>query len=443
MQAKEFFGRWVALSKAEQVVVEEGMTLIKKDALEVQKNLIICNRCKQKSTKQRALLPNQQYYCPACILLGRLTTQHVLYTIKEPNYFFNISNPLTWKGKLTQNQLSCSKKIVQVQQNNQNYLLWAVTGAGKTEILFAGLADAFKKNKRVCIASPRVDVCNELYPRLKEAFKNITIILLHGYQTEKYKYTQLVICTTHQLLRFRDAFDMLIVDEVDAFPFKDDVMLLNAVNSARKPISSLIMLTATPTRSLMRKVRRKKLAVGYLPARYHGYELPVPRIIIKTDWEKKLKKGKICNSLKKTINKWINNEEPFLIFVSRIDSLNDVYLAISKFVGDRCKGETVFSADKKRIEKVQKMRNGVFQYLVTTTILERGVTFSSLNVLVLGADDELFTSASLIQIAGRVGRSVQKPDGNVVFLCSQKNRNIVNAKKQIIALNLKKERMTE
>lgn len=68
------------------------------------------------------------------------------------------------------------------------------------------------------------------------------------------------------------------------------------------------------------------------------------------------------------------------------------------------------------------MRDGDFQYLVTTTILERGVTFAGLNVLVLGADDELFNSASLVQIAGRVGRSTQCPDGDVVFLCSRKKK---------------------
>ncbi|MFT9097224.1 DEAD/DEAH box helicase [Liquorilactobacillus sp.] len=437
MQKEDFFGRWVTLKKTDQIMIEDETCFVKKDALKVQKNTIICNRCKQRTIKQRAFLPNQQYYCPACIMLGRLTTQHILYTIEEPNHFFDISNPLTWEGELSQNQLRCSKKVVQIQQNNKDLLLWAVTGAGKTEILFAGLAAAFKQHKRVCIASPRVDVCNELYPRLKAAFACTTMALLHGYQTEKYEYTQLVICTTHQLLRFKNAFDMLIIDEVDAFPFKGDTMLLNAVSSARKPVSSLIMLTATPTHFLRSQVRKKKLAVEYLPSRYHGYELPVPKLIIRSKWLKELQKGKICNNIRKTINTWIDSGAPFLIFVSRIDFLKDVNIVIEKFIKGRCVGETVFSADKERIEKVQKMRDGDFQYLVTTTILERGVTFAGLNVLVLGADDELFNSASLVQIAGRVGRSTQCPDGDVVFLCSRKKRNVVNARKQIVALNLK------
>lgn len=108
-----------------------------------------------------------------------------------------------------------------------------------------------------------------------------------------------------------------------------------------------------------------------------------------------------------------------------------------KFVVGRCNGTTVFSADKRRVEKVQKMRNGEYQYLVTTTILERGVTFAGLNVLVLGADDELFTSSSLVQIAGRVGRSAQNPKGDVIFICGKRKKNVVDAKKQIQLLNAK------
>ena len=42
------------------------------------------------------------------------------------------------------------------------------------------------------------------------------IALLHG-ESEPYFRTPLVVATTHQLLKFYHAFDLLIVDEVDAF----------------------------------------------------------------------------------------------------------------------------------------------------------------------------------------------------------------------------------
>lgn len=66
-------------------------------------------------------------------------------------------------------------------------------------------------------------------------------------------------------------------------------------------------------------------------------------------------------------------------------------------------------------EKVQKMRKQETLILLTTTILERGVTFPHIDVAVLGAEERIFTESALVQIAGRVGRSVEAPTGDVVF----------------------------
>ncbi len=58
------------------------------------------------------------------------------------------------------------------------------------------------------------------------------IALLHG-ESEPYFRTPLVVATTHQLLKFYHAFDLLIVDEVDAFPYVTK-MLYKAVKNCVK-----------------------------------------------------------------------------------------------------------------------------------------------------------------------------------------------------------------
>src|SRR5690606_22417394 len=75
----------------------------------------------------------------------------------------------------------------------------------------------------------------------------------------------------------------------------------------------------------------------------------------------------------------------------------------------------VHSEDPERKEKVVKMRRNEISLLLTTTILERGVTFPNIDVAVIGAEDDIFTEAALVQIAGRVGRSVDFPTGNITF----------------------------
>ena len=59
-------------------------------------------------------------------------------------------------------------------------------------------------------------MCIELYKRMTLDF-SCPISLLHG-DSDPYFRTPLVISTTHQLLKFYQAFDLLIIDEVDAFP---------------------------------------------------------------------------------------------------------------------------------------------------------------------------------------------------------------------------------
>ena len=89
---------------------------------------------------------------------------------------------------------------------------------------------------RVAIASPRVDVCRELFLRMQRDF-TCSISLLHA-ESEPYDGSPLVIATTHQLLKFYQNFDLVIVDEVDAFPFVGNVMLNHAVEQAkRKPVA--------------------------------------------------------------------------------------------------------------------------------------------------------------------------------------------------------------
>ena len=56
------------------------------------------------------------------------------------------------------------------QKIRENRLVWAVTGAGKTEMLFAVLHQTLQEGGRIALASPRVDVCLELFPRIQAVF---------------------------------------------------------------------------------------------------------------------------------------------------------------------------------------------------------------------------------------------------------------------------------
>lgn len=385
----------------------------------------VCQRCGQKNNER---LPNSHFYCKACLLLGRVSSHDVLLSYPEPNDFTG-DVVLSWQGKLTQQQQTVSDELIETLEQQREHLVWAVTGAGKTEMLFPVIYEALRKKLRVAIVSPRIDVIVELAPRLKQAFLETDMVVLHGAQKEDYRYTQLVLATTHQMLRFKSAFDLLIVDEVDSFPYVGDKMLEHAVQNARKSDSSLIYLSATPTKSLQKRVKQHNLVASYLPLRFHQHLLPTLRTKIVSNWRKKLPAQFL-----KQIRQLTQKNGRFLIFVPKVSDLKPVFQMIKKHFPD-IEGAYVHAADIQRQEKVQNMRDKVFQYLVTTTILERGVTFPGIDVLILGADEPIFSENALVQIAGRVGRSKERPTGIVLAYIQHTTFKIIGAQHQIKQMN--------
>lgn len=421
---KQLWGRQIPVVNPEFY----GAQVMQRPAIYRHRQHYYCNRCGQRIFKQDCL-PRQNYYCRHCLSLGRISTLDTLISIPEPNRFPKLNhNPLLWSGQLSPLQKQCSRELLAVVKNGGHHLLWAVTGAGKTEMLFETLAYALQKQMRIGLASPRVDVCTELYPRIKEAF-TVKPLLLHGKSEMNYSYYQLTICTTHQLLRFYQAFDLLIIDEVDSFPFAQDAGLAYAAQNACKAKGALVYLTATPGKELQKQVACRKLSVSYLPLRFHGYLLPEIQVI-KTR-RQELLPAKALTYLKK----WFQAGTPFLIFVPKIVDLAPVLKKVKQMLPNLAVA-SVYAADKQRLEKVMALRNGKLQALVTTTILERGVTFKNLDLMVLAAE-QTFSSAALVQIAGRVGRSAQKPGGEVIFFCQRKNAAIREAQRQIKFMNRK------
>ncbi len=263
------------------------------------------------------------FYCRACLALGRVSSRDVLLSLPEPN-LFDGHDILSWSGKLTAKQQEVSNELIATLKEKNEHLVWAVTGAGKTEMLFPVIHKALTQRYRVGIVSPRVDVIIELAPRLQAAFSKTDMVVLHGEQTQDYRYTPLVLATTHQMLRFKSAFDLLIVDEVDSFPYAGDKMLSYAVQQAKKATGTLIFLTATPTKQLQKRVRRGSLKTSYLPLRYHQHLLPVIKTTLVGNWRRKIPK-----QLVKQLTHFQRTEQRFLIFVPKVADLKKCMIRLT------------------------------------------------------------------------------------------------------------------
>lgn len=381
-----------------------------------------CARCKQKCT-----------YCRNCIMMGRVSSCTPLlgWNGSGPEVI-PTENPLQWDGRLSDGQQHASAAVVKAIQTNSDILVWAVCGAGKTEVLFDGIDEAIRHGQRVCIATPRTDVVLELAPRFRKVFPTITLSALYGGSEERHQYAQLVISTTHQLFRFESAFDVVIVDEVDAFPYTFDKTLQWAVEKAARQLSAKIHLTATPSTKWQNECLAGKRNYITIPARFHRHPLPVPEFKWCGNWRKTIEKDRLPRIVEKWVSARLLAEKQALVFLPNIKLMEKAAPLFQKL---HPKIESVHAEDPNRKEKVERMRAKETPILLTTTILERGVTFPNIDVAVVGAEDRIFTEAALVQISGRVGRSSDFPTGNITFFHYGQSKEMIKAKNHIIHMN--------
>lgn len=319
-------------------------------------------------------------------------------------------------------------------QKQKDSLVHAVTGAGKTEMIYNIVAYVLENKGHVAIASPRVDVCRELFLRMKRDF-TCSISLLHA-ESEPYDGSPLVIATTHQLLKFYQSFDLVIVDEVDAYPFVGNVMLNHAVEQAKTETGRFIYLTATSTLSLEEQVRLGTLEKHHLARRFHGNPLVLPKFFWQGRLQKSLTRGKFPRPLLYQIKKQRKSKFPLLIFFPNIAIGEKFTSILQKYLPDE-KMAFVSSKSEKRSTIIEKFREKELSILVTTTILERGVTFPQVDVFVCMANHHLYTSSSLIQIGGRVGRSPDRPTGKLYFFHEGLSKSMLRCREEIKVMNKK------
>lgn len=406
--------------------------------IELTGNKAVCNRCGNRNAQligrfQCARCGEPCRYCRKCIMMGRVSECAPLIGWSGPPPVNDIPEKvLEWEGTLSDGQQNASNLAVEAARQNTSLLVWAVCGAGKTEVLFKAIETSIAAGKRVCLATPRTDVVLELTPRMRSAFPGVKITSLYGGSEDRHTFAQLTIATTHQLLRFHQAFDTMILDEVDAFPYTMDESLQYAAERARKPVSSIIYLTATPSRKWQYECQAGKRAFVTIPARFHRHPLPVPEFRWCGNWRKRLAKNQLPPECLRWVSERISARKQALVFFPHIESMQAALPLLQKIAPAI---QSVHAEDPERKEKVMRMRNGETPILLTTTILERGVTLANIDVAVIGAEDRTFTESALVQIAGRAGRSVKHPTGTVTFFHYGKTIAMERAMKQIQTMN--------
>lgn len=350
-------------------------------------NKIYCENC------------NTCYYCIKCahISIFKLCDElkdNLNFTRQKVNYKLKYS--------LTQKQRELSDKICE-NILHSNIFINATCGAGKTEIVFEVVKRFINKNLNVAFISPRIEVTHEIYVRFNLAF-NTSFGIITG-EVKNYNGAMFFM-TCNQLINYHNLFDLVIVDEADAFPLASDRVLENGIRNSLVNTGRIIKMSATPLKI------DKNYIILELFERYHKHPIPIP---IFKNYEKELFLEKISTG------KWI-------VFFPTIRLLQQMY--------DEINDPTIIICHSKITNVSERLSSLSEQFVIfSTAILERGITLSNINVIVYSAHHENFTYNTLVQISGRVGRVAPYVTGEIILLGEYLTKSICDCIKYITTLN--------
>ena len=309
------------------------------------------------------------------------------------------------KYSLTKDQNEASNFILEHVKKRKDCALNAVCGAGKTEIIYETIKYCLNARKKVGIAIPRKDVVIELQQRISKDF-NVGVQAVYGGNDDVLE-SDIMVFTTHQAYRYINYFDVLIIDEVDAFPLKGNDELKNILKKCSK---NFVYMSATMPCYIEKD---KSIDKFYLNKRYHGYKIPVPKckeVLL------------LLYSLKKVLKKY--KDKVVFVYFPTIKMQNRFKNKIKHNILINSKSDNRYVL----LNKIKELTRGV---VLTTTVLERGITIKDVQVIVFNAEHKLFDTDTLIQISGRVGRNKEFYDGDIIFLCKRKNKHIRDAIRKI------------
>lgn len=358
--------------------------------------MFCCSRCGNQNPQLIGYL-NHKPYCRKCLAFPQKINSYVPRLPTTDNLELSYS--------LTKEQQRVADALLERYFQHHNAFIHAVCGAGKTEIVYPLIDQALRDGKRIGFAIPRRDVVIELGNRLKEVFPHRKVATIYGGHKETAE-ADIYVLTMHQLYAYLQYFDVLIGDEVDAFPFQGDDVLESFFAQASRGM--LIMMSATPSSHMLAKIPSEDHL--FLFQRFHGKAIPVPKIIVKA-------RIRQWFFILQHLRKYQKENKPCLIFVPTIEQAETLFSFLRFFFS---RGACVHSKQKKREMILQKLKEKQISYLVTTSILERGITIAHLQVIIYHADSSFYPADTLEQICGRVGRKKEAPEGDIFFIAEQK-----------------------
>jgi len=257
-----------------------------------------------------------------------LLEKGLIKIVKERKYRLNVEKNNNVDYKLTMEQRGVVDSI-KFGENN-TYLLYGVTGSGKTIVYIDLIKKVINKGKCAIMLVPEISLTTQMVNRLYNSFGNDVAILHSGLsEGEKYdEYTKISNGSIHVVVGTRSAIfaplkniGLVIIDEEHSSTYKQDSNpRYNSIDIAKKRCEynncPLLLGSATPSLESFARSRKGVYKLLSLPNRVGNYKLPYVSIV---DMAPEMKKRNMLFSdeLKNNILNTLEKKEQVMLLLNR------------------------------------------------------------------------------------------------------------------------------
>lgn len=242
---------------------------------------------------------------------------------------FARTNPLV----LTSDQQTAIEPILDSIENQQHevFLLYGVTGSGKTEIYLQSIQDVIEKGREAIVLVPEIALTPQMVNRFKGRFGDLVAVMHSGLSAgEKYdewrkiqrKEVMVVVGARSAIFAPFENLGIIIIDEEHETSYKQEEMPRYhardvAIERAKQNNCPVVLGSATPSLESFARAQKKVYHLLPLPSRMNNQALPSVEII---DMREELRKGNrsmFSSKLYEMLKERIERKEQSVLFLNK------------------------------------------------------------------------------------------------------------------------------
>ena len=294
----------------------------------------VLKNAKQKEIYDLVKASNTDGVARSCLVkislsaLNTLVKNDVLKEIKREVYRYNYSISDKIRSPLNEEQQQAFEHIKTGLDKNIVYLLYGVTGSGKTNVYLEVIEEVIKRGKQALMLVPEISLTPQILKRFAERFSNIAV--LHSGLSDGEKYDEwrkikegkvdIVIGARSAVFAPLENLGVIIMDEEHSATYKqENSPRYHALDVAKWRAKyhniPLILGSATPSLESFARAHKGVYQLLTLTKRYNN---TLPKIVV-IDLNEEFKKANsyLSNPLLEAIKDRMSKKEQSILFLNR------------------------------------------------------------------------------------------------------------------------------